>query len=204
MKILNDEQGSDAWKRSRVGVITATRMQDITTSTGLWSKSADAMIRVIVDEMVKGAPAPQGFISKAMKHGTTYEPMARSYYAFVNEVEVEQTGLCLHDDLPVGFSPDGFVGKDGGLEIKCPQGTTHQTYCDEQKLPTKYKVQVQMALWISEREWWDFLSFEPSYGEQFCIRVNRDEKLISALEENALRAVELIGARYERYSKKES
>lgn len=202
MKILNDEQGSEAWHRSRIGIITATRMGMITTSTGLWSKQAEGCIADIVDEMVHDAPAPEGYISDAMQHGNLYEPLARQTYAFDKDVTVQTAGLCLHDDWPIGFSPDGLIGDNGGLEIKCPKGKTHQNYCIEGKLPTNYKVQVMMALWISEREWWDFYSFQPFYAEQFCLRVYRDEKLISALRENALHAMELIAARYERFSKK--
>ena len=90
-----------------------------------------------------------------------------------------------------GVSPDGLVGADGGLEIKCPAPSTHVKYLRDGKLPVAYKQQVMGCLWITGRSWWDFVSYHESMPA-LLIRVERDEDYIKALETEVLKAVDTI------------
>jgi hypothetical protein len=87
---------------------------------------------------------------------------------------VVEVGLCLHDEFECGASPDGLVGDDGGLEIKCPLPHTHVSYLRAGDVTGKYIPQIQGCLWITGREWWDFMSYHPAM-EDLIVRVYRDE-----------------------------
>jgi hypothetical protein len=97
----------------------------------------------------------------------------------------------MHDTLEAGASPDGLVGESGGLEIKCPMPATHIEYLRDGRLPSKYIQQVQGCLWISGRDWWDFMSYHPKMTP-LIIRVYRDEVFIKALESVVIDTVEII------------
>ena len=92
-------------------------------------------------------------------------------------------GLCYLDEhRNFSCSPDGLVGEDGGLEIKCPLIHTHVEYLLDGKLPTKYVQQVQGSMLISGRKWWDFMSYYPGL-KPLVVRVERDEKFIAKLKD---------------------
>jgi hypothetical protein len=84
-----------------------------------------------------------------------------------------------------GYSPDGIVGDDGLVEIKCPLATTHFKYLLDNKMPSDYWQQVQGGLWVSQRKWMDFVSFNSYFKDKklFTIRVERDEEYIAKLAE---------------------
>jgi len=98
-------------------------------------------------------------------------------------------GFVLNDAKTIGASPDGLIGSDGGIEIKCPKASTAVRYMVEDKLPDIYKPQVQGNLWICEREWWDFVVYHPSM-DLFVTRVYRDEAYIKKLETHITAFVE--------------
>jgi hypothetical protein len=128
----------------------------------------------------------------AMEQGTEREPFARSAYEAHTGQFVTEIGFCMHDTLQVGVSPDGLVGKVGMTEYKCPMPKTHLEYLrlEPGKCPTAYRWQVQGQLWVAEREWCDFVSYNPDFPEnaQLIIRrVMRDEKAIKELEIEVLK-----------------
>jgi hypothetical protein len=116
-----------------------------------------------------------------MEQGTILETEARPWYAFTRDVAVETPGFITTDDGRAGCSPDGLVGEDGGLEIKCFQ-PLHSLRClMENEVPDEYVMQVQMSLFVTGRKWWDFLS----YSRQFppvIIRVTPDPKLQKSIQ----------------------
>jgi dihydrofolate reductase len=126
-----------------------------------------------------------------MQRGTELEPLARNFYELMTDNEVTEVGFCMHDQAQCGISPDGLIGDEGGLEIKCPAPQTHVKYLRDNKLPTQYKQQVQGCLWITGREWWDFVSFHESMPVM-TVRVQRDDDYIQLLEAEVLKAVETI------------
>lgn len=200
MKILNLEQGSKEWHNARLGVATASRFKDIITpSKGDKSTSYKGyMYELIAEKFTKGKE--DFFKSEWMERGNEIEPLARASYEFMHDVEVKQVGIMLNDNGTVGASPDGLIGDVGGLEIKCPKPSTVVKYMLDGGLPLEYKPQVMGSLWISGREWWDFLAFHPSM-DFYQIRVYRDEDYIKKMNQHITDFVDELQNNYEKLRK---
>jgi hypothetical protein len=190
VRIIECEQGSPEWLQARLGVPSASSYAKLITSTGKASTQADAYINQLVAERLTGEPTFFQ-VTDPMQRGMDLEPEARASYEAQTGNLVMQVGFLMHDTLQAGASPDGLIGEDGGLEIKCPSGHTHVEYLRGGGLPVKYFQQVQGCLWISGRDWWDFMSYHPRM-EPLIIRVNRDDKFIKALEGAVTEAVKII------------
>jgi len=197
MRIDQHEQGSPEWLASRLGIPSASMFAKIVTTKGAWSTSADSYINQLVAERLTGE-REEVFQSHHMIRGTELEPDARDLYSLMTDSEVTEVGFCLHDTLAAGCSPDGLIGEDGGLEIKCPAPSTHVEYLRGGVLPSKYKQQVMGCLWITGREWWDFMSYHPTM-KPLIVRVERDEEYIAALEKCVTQAVHLIEQNVEKF-----
>jgi hypothetical protein len=126
----------------------------------------------------------KSYTNGAMQMGTETEPEARAYYEALNNVTVKQVGFIELDE-DTGGSPDGLVNEDGIIEIKCPNSTTHIATILSNKMPTEHNSQAQGLLWISGRQWCDFISFDPRMKDRkfWSIRIYRDEKHIMILQE---------------------
>ena len=123
-----------------------------------------------------------------MQWGSEHEVEARQEYANHSNNEIIPVGFVELNEY-IGCSPDGLVGEDGLVEIKCPDTATHLIdYIKDQKLPTAYTKQIQGQLWITGRRWCDFVSWDPELPSiptdlrYFCMRIERDEKAIAAIE----------------------
>lgn len=174
---LQCEQMSDEWFQARCGIPSASKFDKIITATGKPSTSAIAYRRELLAEWVTGEKTSIKQ-NDWMLRGIEVEPQAREYYEFSTDSEVDQIGLVYQDDRKlVSCSPDGLVGDDGGLEIKVPAPGTHVGYLIDNKVPTTYIPQVMGSIWICERDWWDFLSYNESI-DPLVIRVYRDETWI--------------------------
>ena len=180
MKIYAFEQRTPEWYEVRLGRPTASAFAKIITPTGKASTQAEGLINTLVNEVITGE-MEWSEPNEWMQRGIDLEPQACAMYELLTANEVSHVGFCLHDTINVGCSPDGLIGEHGGLEIKCPAPTTHIGYLRDGKCPTKYIPQVQGSLWVTGREWWDFMSFHPDYPE-LIVRVNRDDKFINELE----------------------
>jgi hypothetical protein len=200
MRINNHTQGSDEWLQSRLGKPTASNFGKLITPTGKPSTSADGYINELIAQRITGE-LPEFYTNDAMARGNELEPAAKALYEFTTGFDVVEVGLCLHDDLECGASPDGLIGDNAGLELKCPLPHTHVAYLRDGKVPSKYIPQVQGCLWITEREWWDFMSYHPSM-EDLIVRVYRDEEYIKKLADAVIRAVEIIETETLKWSKK--
>lgn len=197
MRIDQNEQGSPEWLAARLGIPSASMFAKIVTTKGSWSTSADTYINQLVAERLTGE-REEVFQSHHMIRGTELEPDARDLYSLMTNSEVIEVGFCLHDTLAAGCSPDGLIGENGGLEIKCPAPSTHVEYLRGGVLPSKYKQQVMGCLWITGREWWDFVSYHPTM-KPLIVRVERDEEYIAALENCVTKAVHLIEQNVEKF-----
>jgi len=175
---------------ARLGCPSGSGFSKLITSTGKESTSRASYVNGLIAEKVMGE-IPETYDNEWMARGRELEPDARAFYEFERGVTVQEVGFCKHDKYECGISPDGLVGPDGGLEIKCPAPSTHVKYFRAGKMPNEYKAQVQGCLWITERQWWDFLSYHPSLPP-FLIRVERDDDFIKALEEIVIDACEEI------------
>ncbi len=121
-----------------------------------------------------------------MQHGTETEPEARAAYEFYQGVTVVEVAFVPHPTIDqAGCSPDGLIGGDGLIEIKCPNTATHLETLLGQAVPGKYDTQIQFQLACTGRAYCDFVSYDPRMPENmrlFIKRVERDDKRIKELE----------------------
>jgi len=196
MIILTDEQGSPEWLASRLGRPSASNFGRLVTGSGKPSSSAESYINEMIAERLTGRSKPF-YTNEHMERGNALEPEAREAYEFITDFEVVETGFILHDSEEFGCSPDGLVAEQGGLEIKCPSDSVHVSYLRAGKVPAKYYQQVQGCLWITGREWWDFMSYHPEMPH-LLVRAHRNEKYIEAMAEQVEKAVKTIVEETER------
>ena len=189
MKILEMEQGTQEWLEARLGCPSGSGFSKLITASGTPSSSAESYINDLIAELITGE-STAFHVTEWMQRGTELEPFARMNYELETDREVTEVGFCMHDILRCGVSPDGLVG-DGGIEIKCPKPSTHVKYLRNGKLPSEYKAQVMGCLWITGREWWDFMSYHPQMPN-LLIRVHRDEEYINQLERLVTHACQII------------
>ena len=206
MREFNMEQGSDEWFAKKLGILSASNFSKVCTTSGKPSSSADAYIDELIQERVTGKRI-EGFVNDAMLRGAELEPEARNHFSFMTDIKVREVGWCVHDDIQAGCSPDGLIvgspnrmKRGEGLEIKCPLWKTHCGWLRKGKLPTQHKLQVQGSLFITGYERWHFYSYHPDFDEQLHIVVERDEKIITALEKYLIQAAKEIKLMTERLS----
>ena len=200
MIVLDCEQGSTEWIRSRLGVPSASMFSKIVTTKGAWSTQADGYINQLIAELLTGETT-EVKVTEWMQRGTDLEPFARNFYSLMSGNEVQEVGFCKHDTLETGVSPDGLIiGTEGGLEIKCPTPATHIAYLRAGVLPSKYKQQVQGCMWVTGRDWWDFMSYHERMPA-LIVRVERDDDYIKLLAEEVSKAVDTIQSEVNRLRK---
>ena len=180
------EQGTNEWKECRVGKVTASRVADVVAKTKSgYSASRDNYMAQLVCERLTGKPT-EGFSSTAMQWGTDTEPLARAAYEAKMDVLVDEVGFIDHPTIVnSGASPDGLVGADGLIEIKCPNTATHIDTLLSQTVPKKYADQIFWQMACTNRDWCDFVSYDPrlpSDLQLFIKRIPRDDKYIQLLE----------------------
>jgi putative phage-type endonuclease len=181
LKVYSDIiQGSDAWFDVKRGKVSASNFADV-LAKGQGKTRRAYMLRLVAEKLT-GQTEPT-YTNQFMEDGKEREDEARAYYEGVNDCQVEQVGFIeLNEDI--GCSPDGLIGEEGGLEIKCPKSTTHIEYILQGVLPSEYEKQVQGNLWVTGRKWWDFVSYCPQVKSSpyFWVRVKRNEKDIMILQ----------------------
>lgn len=181
-------QGSEEWRKERLGKVTASKIADVVarTKTG-WGASRANYAAQLIAERLTGVPT-EGFTNAAMQHGTATEPEARAAYAFLTDSEVAEVGFVPHSTIPMsGASPDGLVGEDGLIEIKCPNTATHLETLLGAEIDGKYVKQMQWQMACTGRKWCDFVSFDPRLPVELQIKVQRlqrDQALIDSLEKD--------------------
>jgi putative phage-type endonuclease len=189
MEIIRDiEQGSQEWFELRYGWITASMFKAVISKGKGQAKSKTRLTYMyqVAAEAVSEL-RQETFTNEYMEWGTETEPKAREMYEFVSGNKVDEVSFIkLGGDRKIGCSPDGIIGEDGMIEIKCPKTTTQvETYLNG-KMPSVHKAQVQGQLWVSGRSWCDFVSFDPRINGDasfFCERIQRDEDYINDLKE---------------------
>lgn len=175
------EQGSAEWKAFRVGIPTASNFDKIVTSKGKPSKQAEKYMFTLAVERVTGKKE-ENFQSSAMNRGIEIEAEAREFYMLVTGNSVEPCGIGFLDEKRLyAASPDGLVGAEGQIEIKCPISSTMCGYLLDNKLPIEYFPQIQGQLLVTGRKWCDFVAYFPGL-RPLIIRVERDEVFIGKLK----------------------
>ena len=178
-------QGTEEWFAARLGVVTASNFHKVLNK----KTGRGAYMRKLCAERLTGC-REESYKNDIMEYGNETEPLARQYYEMANGCKVDEVGFVVRDNMrrenDVGGSPDGLVGEDGMIEIKCPLSSTHIETILSDKMPTLHIPQVQGLLWVTEREWCDFISFDPKVlsHPMFCVRVERDKDYIVNLAAN--------------------
>ena len=170
------EQGTDEWFAIRCGKVTASRVADViaTTKSGYSASRANYEAQLIC-EILTGKPA-ESYSNAAMQWGTETEPLARAQYELKTGNMVNQIGFVAHPMIEqAGASPDGLIGEDGCIEIKCPNTSTHLDTLLSQKVPSKYITQMTWQMVCTGRKWCDFVSYDPRLPENLQLYIERIE-----------------------------
>ncbi len=179
--ISNIVQGSPEWMELRLGNPGAASISKIITSKGNPSKQAKDYMLQMAAETISGR-YEETYQSQHMTDGIEREAENVALFEMVHDIEVRRVALVYKDEHRLFHcSPDGLIGDDGGLEVKSPMGKTQIKRLLDNKLPTEYFGQIQMSLYVCEREYWWFQSYYAGL-DTFTIRVERDEDYISLLE----------------------
>ena len=199
------EQRSPEWFAARLGKVTASRVADVIakTKTGYSASRENYMAQLICERMT--GQKQESFTNAAMEWGTETEPLARAAYEAHANVLVDEVGIIDHPFIPMAAaSPDGLVGLDGMLEIKCPNTANHFDTLLKGEPPAKYIPQMQWQMACSGDKWVDFVSFDPRAPEGlqlFVKRVERDDKYILELEAEVKKFLEEMETRIEKLNK---
>lgn len=187
---MQNEQGSEAWLRKRLGKVTASKIADMMakTKTG-WGASRANYAALLMVERLTGQPQ-ESYSNAAMQWGTETEPQARIVYQVITDNMVEEVGFVSHPSISMsGASPDGLVGEDGLVEIKCPNSATHIETLLGQPIADKYIKQMQWQMACTGRKWCDWVSFDPRLPAELQIkieRIKRDEEMIAGIEKEVV------------------
>jgi putative phage-type endonuclease len=179
------EQHSDEWFAARLGKVTASRIADVVakTKSGYGASRANYRAQLVVERLT--GVAAESYTNAAMQHGTDTEPQARAAYEWLADRSVVEVGFIDHPTIAMsGCSPDGLVGADGLVEIKCPSTATHIETLLSETIPDKYVKQMQWQMACAGRQWCDFVSFDPRVPDKmrtFIKRVPRDDALLDEL-----------------------
>lgn len=177
-------QTGDTWRRLRLGKPTASGFDRIVTPTGKVStgKGRTTYLHELAAEAITGTIRAE-YISEAMIAGQEREAKAKAWYAASTGADVQTVGF-IEDDRGWGCSPDGLVGADGGIEIKCPQRTQFVAALLADDPAFDYMPQIQGCLWVTRRDWWDFVLYTDEPGLPKLIRrIEPDPRWQSALDE---------------------
>jgi putative phage-type endonuclease len=199
------EQGTDEWFAIRCGKVTASRVADViaTTKTGYSASRANYEAQLIC-EILTGKPA-ESYSNAAMQWGTETEPLARAQYELKTGEMVNQIGFVVHPMIEqAGASPDGLVGSEGLIEIKCPNTSTHLDTLLSQKVPSKYIVQMTWQMVCTGRKWCDFVSYDPRLPENlqlFVQRIELDEDYAKKLQNEVVMFLVEVNEKVEKLRK---
>ncbi len=180
------EQRTDEWFAARLGKVTASKVADVMarTKTGYSASRENYMAQLVVEQIT--GTRQESFTNSAMQWGTDQEPFARGAYEAATGNMVEEVGFVNHPAIEMaGASPDGLVGDDGCVEIKCPNTATMIETLLTGTIPQKYFAQMQFQMACTGRAWCDYVVFDPrmpAKAQLFIKRVPRDDTFIADME----------------------
>jgi hypothetical protein len=180
LQTFDCQQGTPEWYACRLGIPTASEFATVLAKGkgGGESKTRRTYLLKLVGERLTGEPM-WAYSNEHMERGKVMEDEARDLYAMLKDCEPTRVGFLRRGD--VGASPDSLIGEDGLLEIKTKLPHIHLDVLIAHELPSEHRAQIQGQLWISGREWVDFVSYWPGL-KPFVLRVYRDEDYIKGLQ----------------------
>lgn len=180
-------QQTPEWYAARLGKVTASSLHKVLarTKTGYGADRANYLTQLVL-ERVTGTKA-DSYTNAAMQWGIDQEPFARAAYEAAKGLLVDEVGFVQHPTIAMaGASPDGLVGDDGMVEIKCPDSKTAlECWLSEDPVESKYFAQMQWQMRCADRAWCDYVVFDPRMpikAQLFIHRVNRNDTWIKVTE----------------------
>jgi len=203
---MNAPQQTAEWRKERAGCATASCFDRVMAKLKVGEATTRAKYRLqLATERLTGNPV-EGYVNAAMQWGIATQPEATMAYEALRGVLVEEVGFVSHPSIQdCGASPDGLVGDDGMVEIKCPESTTHLTSMEAGGLPSEHVAQVQGQMAVCGRKWVDFVSYDPRFPpglQLFVVRVPRDDGYIAELEKEVRVFLAGVDATVERLLKR--
>ena len=195
------EQQTEEWFAARAGKVTASRVVDLMakTKSGYSASRENYMAQLVVERFTGGKG--ESFTNAAMAWGNEQEPFARAAYEAREGVFVDEVGFVPHPSIKdAGASPDGLVEGDGLVEIKCPNTATMIDVLINETVARKYYMQMQMQMACTERQWCDYVVFDPRMPENaqmFVKRVARDNAFILEMEGEITKFLEELNVKFE-------
>lgn len=197
--IAPDEKGDSAWHQQRLGRLTSSRFGDMMQKGRGQDKrfgvSAMKYIYEKIAEMI--TMQPHVFSSQATDWGSQMEANAIEKYEQITGNKVHYTGFLEFGEY-AGGTPDGLVGEDGIIEVKCPFNPANhvELLLEGMVVNTDHNFQIQGNLMVTGRKWCDYISYDPRVAEEALqikiIRVERDEEIIEAIQERIAEVAEKI------------
>ena len=189
---MSEEQGTESWFADRLGKVTASRLADVLakTKTGYSASRNNYMTQLVLERITQ--TRAESYSNAAMAWGTEQEPFARAAYEAHTGQMVEEVGFMPHPDIEAaGASPDGLVGDDGMVEIKCPSSSTAlEVWLTHSQggnpVDAKYYAQMQWQMRCADRSWCDYVVFDPrmpAKAQLFIYRVERNAEWLKIAED---------------------
>ena len=187
MKIHNFEQRTDEWYAIRKGKMTASNAETIIAN----GKGLETYIYNLMAEYYSSAEK-ENYINADMQRGIDLEPEARLEFEFYTNLDVQEVGFIEHNEF-IGVSPDGLIGDDGLIEIKCPNDSIYFKLLLSNNIKPEYIAQMQMQMYVTDRQYCYFVSYNPNFEKSLYIKkINRDEEMIEKLKKGLERGTQLI------------
>ena len=181
MITVTEDQRTDEWLQARAGKVTASRFKDVISRTAKGLPTADRTryLWQIVTERLTGQPV-QMPDAAPLRWGRENEDAARTAYMFTSSARLTETGFVAHPMIQCGASPDGLLsdetdpdGMFGLIEIKCPWSSQVHLETWLNGMPEDHQAQIQGQMWLTGREWCDFVSFDPRMPADLQLYVQR-------------------------------
>ena len=184
MIIRENPQGTPDWLADRCGVVTASDFDNILSPT---FKAREGQMRETylcqkVAEIWSGQVESDFGGSFDMQQGQILEAEAVAAVELELDCDIKRVGLCVTDDGKIGASPDGLIGDDGGIELKCAKAKTHVGYLLKGELPPQYALQVHGSLYVTGRKWWKFVSYRRGFPS-LILTIERDEEICAKIHD---------------------
>lgn len=186
-------QRSPEWYALRAGKLTGSAAKDMLASIKSGEAAARRDLRYkLLAERLTGQSQEDGYVNAAMQHGIDCEPLAIAAYEAATGTLVEPIGFVESESLLTGTSPDGFVGTDGILSVKCPKTATHIRYLREGAEPSEHVAQNTHELWLTGRAWIDFVSYDPRLPEALQVCIVRVTRTAQQLDDYGVKAMAFL------------